>query len=415
LGLVGSPTLRPDGSILLDQGYDRETCLFHYQSRNLNIAEIPDNPSANQVTEALDLLNEAIIDFPFADEASLANALALLITPIVRHAINGNIPLALIDAPQSGTGKTLFSNLVSIIATGDICSFITAPKDKEEWHKKITSMLMEVSPIIIIDNVDDCLNSDALASALTNRNWGDRLLGKNEMINVIQNAIWIANGNNIQLGGDIPRRAIWIRLDPQDSRPWKRDEFRHPDLLEWATNNRGRLIRAILILARAWVTAGKPKFKDVILGSFTQWAETVGGILQYAGVSGFLGNVNKMHETLDEENKQWEAFLLILYRHFRASGVTTAEIGAWIKVSPETLAALPDILAYYMNDINKQSIGFNQKLGILLKRRNGTRFGDSQVRVIATDSDTHRKVTIWKFECGGCGTCGTSNYPEENQ
>ena len=53
---------------------------------------------------ACDALRDPIGDFPFVDDASRANSLALMLTPILRQAIPGPVPLALIDKPKRGTG-----------------------------------------------------------------------------------------------------------------------------------------------------------------------------------------------------------------------------------------------------------------------------------------------------------------------
>ena len=54
-------------------------------------------------------------EFPFADEASRANAMALFITPEIptRDPFLGNIPMGLVDAPQAGSGKSLLVSVVS--------------------------------------------------------------------------------------------------------------------------------------------------------------------------------------------------------------------------------------------------------------------------------------------------------------
>jgi hypothetical protein len=57
------------------------------------------------------------------------------------------------------------------------------------------------------------------------------------------------------------------------------------------TDHRGDLIAALLVLARYWFLNGRPKPKKVrSLGSFETWCNVVGGILELAGVEGFLGN-----------------------------------------------------------------------------------------------------------------------------
>ena len=152
-----------------------------------------------------------------------------MITPLLRHAIGGNVPLAVVNAPQPGTGKTLLCKAVSLIAVGNVDTLTTAPNNSEEWRKKITSVLSRGSLIIILDNIDGRLTSDDLAAALTTETWSDRLLGHNKIVTLPQRSVWIGNGNNITVGGDLPRRSYMINLDAKSSRPWLRDDFQHQD------------------------------------------------------------------------------------------------------------------------------------------------------------------------------------------
>jgi hypothetical protein len=79
-------------------------------------------------------------EFPFVDDASRANALALFITPEIRHAIVGNVPMGLVDAPQAGSGKSLLVSVVSEKTTGSAAAMKPAPiRDDEEWRKTLTA------------------------------------------------------------------------------------------------------------------------------------------------------------------------------------------------------------------------------------------------------------------------------------
>ena len=49
---------------------------------------------------------------------------------------------------------------------------------------------------------------------------------------------------------------------------------------------------------RAWLAAGRPPGKR-ILGSFESWAAVVGGILEHAGVPGFLQDTEQLYEAAD--------------------------------------------------------------------------------------------------------------------
>ena len=59
---------------------------------------------------------------------------------------------------------------------------------------------------------------------------------------------------------------------------------------------------------RAWYTNGKPTADVPTLGSFDEWAETIGSVLAFAGVDGFLGNLEQTQVVQDEDTQQWTAF-----------------------------------------------------------------------------------------------------------
>jgi hypothetical protein len=120
----------------------------------------------------------------------------------------------------------------------------------EELRKAITALLLAGDPIICFDNVTGLLYSPILSAVLTAREWRDRVLGKSETPGIPQRATWIVTGNAIRLGGDLPRRCYQVNLDAKLSQPWTRTGFRHPDLIGWVSENRGRLIAAALTLAR---------------------------------------------------------------------------------------------------------------------------------------------------------------------
>jgi len=78
------------------------------------------------------LLDSLLGDFPFADQASRANALALLLLPFVRPLIDGPTPLHLIEAAKPGTGKGLLADVVHAIATGRPASATAEVGEGEE-------------------------------------------------------------------------------------------------------------------------------------------------------------------------------------------------------------------------------------------------------------------------------------------
>jgi hypothetical protein len=309
VGLISSPVVRPDGSIISQPGHDAATGLY-YTGKTGMALNVPDMPTQDEAVKAAAYIMEEVFgDFPFKEQASRANTLAALLTTLTLPLIGSNIPLGLFDKPQAGTGASLLTEIIAELATGEKANMQTAPDNDEEWRKAITSVLMQGPQIVVIDNVTSALKSSKLSQMLTARTWSDRMLGQTKMLNLPQTAAWFATGNNIQLGGDIARRAYWIRVDALLARPWLRDGFRHPNITEWVKEHRSELLSMLLTMVRAWIVAGKPKGTAPKIGSFVKWSQVIGGILNYAKVEGFLGNAAELYDSADQDIAQWDLFL----------------------------------------------------------------------------------------------------------
>lgn len=310
-GIVECPIIRTDGTIVTEKGYDKNTRLYYAPSEGFVIPDIPLKPTKADVKKSIDLLKEVFIDFPFVDEASRINTVATLLSAVLRPIISGSVPLSLLDKPQAGTGASLIAEVIGKIVTGRSSSMTPAPEDDAAWRKMITSSIMKGRIVNIIDNVESKLYVPSLAVVLTCTVWEDRILGKNEMITLPNRNVWIATGNNIQLGGDLPRRCFWVRMDAGCAKPWQERPvpFKHPDLMEWVESNRGEIIKSILILARSWILAKKPKpLRCPKMGGFESWRDTIGGILEHANEHEFLGNLEQMYLEADTDTPMWEAF-----------------------------------------------------------------------------------------------------------
>src|SRR3712207_1041455 len=135
----------------------------------------------------------------------------------------------------------------------------TEGRDEDEWRKRITAKLATGSPFVLIDNLRPPLDSAAMAAAITATRWEDRLLGVSQIVRLPVRCGWVATGNNPVLSHEMTRRAIRLRLDAQTDQPWRRQEFRHPDLRAWVSENRAPLVWAALVIGQAWNAAGRPR------------------------------------------------------------------------------------------------------------------------------------------------------------
>lgn len=400
-GIAEVPVLRPDGTVLEQPGYDLSTHLLYFPADGLKVPAISRNPSARDVADARELIEEAIGEFPYVDEASRANAFGLLLTPVLRPAIPGLVPMAGIDAPQAGTGKGLLASVVSVIGTGREAGAMSAPCNEDEWRKLITATLCQGSTFIMIDNVDDELRSSSLASALTTPVWKDRILGQSAIVSVSQRATWVANGNNLRLGGDIPRRSYWIRLDAKTARPWKRTGFTHPELIAWVFENRGSLLAALLTIAVSWFVDGKPACTELpVIGGFESWARTIGGILDHTGFldpgtgrTAFLGNSEEMYELADESARQWEGFLQALSEAYPHESFSAKNLAERLGADQVLRDALPDKL-----DNTEKPGSLSRRLGKAFSKRVGTRYGDNNVHLERDGEE--KRATKWRVVVG---------------
>ena len=397
-GIIESPTMRPDGSIIVAEGYDQTTKLYYHPMPGFVLPEIPDRPTKQQAIEALSELREVFRNFPYEDDASRDNGLAPIFTIIARPMINGAVPIALTSSPQQATGKTLHNSVCGLLATGETPEISPAPSDPDEWRKVITTHLAIGHNVIVFDNVVNVLEDASLAAATTAIVWSDRLMGRNDkQIRVPARAVWMAAGNNIRVGGDLVSRCYLIRMDALTSKPQEREGFAHPDLEKWVTDNRTRLIAAALIIARAWVIAGCPEPTCPKM-RHRQWRQVIGGMLEYAGANNFLRNQQKYYETADDDTPIWEAFITKLSETFTGE-TTAAEIYLRFSVAPELAEFVPDDLRAYLGaDDDKRSLGkFTQALGYEFRARNGKRYGDSQVHIKNASKPGEKGKNRWKF------------------
>ena len=391
--IIEAPTLRADGTVLQTPGYDPQSRL--YLVPTVEVPPIPEQPTGDELADALKLIEEPFADFPFADRASRAHAFALLFTALLRHAIPGAVPLVLINAPQARTGKSLLANVVSLIATGREAPMEDAPTAEDEFDKRILAMLMAGRTFCCFDNLERDLKAGALARAITAQFYGGRILGQSEEVQVAVRVTWCGTGNGLTLAGDMPWRVLWINLDAKTYRPAERSGFRHDRLPDWIRENRGRLLWAALTLARGWYNYGCPRPEGIVRwGGFDQWQHIVGGVLQTACVMGFCANLRDTWDEADSDGTTWTVFLEAWLKNVGSGYYTVAEV---IKVAHECeQAGMPEFIAQFPPETVDLKTGRpnSRKLGNILKKRRGQRLDEHGLRIESV-TEPHRKVVAW--------------------
>tara|TARA_R110002049_G_scaffold72490_7_gene187573 strand:- start:156155 stop:158947 length:2793 start_codon:yes stop_codon:yes gene_type:complete len=282
-GIITAPTIRVDGSILQQPGWDAKTGLLFRPS--MKFQPVPEKPSESDAKAAANRLLEVVSDFPFTDEADQSAWLSMVLSMIGRSCVAGCVPMFTITANIRGAGKSLLVDAASIIAYGHTAARTTYTSEDDEMRKRITSIVMEGAPAVLLDNIDRPIGGAAIDAVLTAERWKDRELGQSRNIDLPAKAVWTATGNNLSFRTDVARRVLPIRLDSPEECPEDRTDFAHADLLGWTRENRAKLVTAALTVLRAYFVAGCPKQPDGQFGSFESWSDVIRGSIVWAGLA----------------------------------------------------------------------------------------------------------------------------------
>ncbi len=276
-GVITTPTLRPDGTILSKPGYDEATQLLLLEPPRL--PPIADKPTRDDALAALETLNMLLAEFPFANDASHSAALSVLLTTVARGAL-GAVPMHVTTAPVAGSGKSYIFDVASGLSMGDYAPIITAGRNEEETEKRLVSALLNGQAIISIDNVNGDLGGDLLCQMVERPIVSVRPLGSSKLVKIENRACVFATGNNIHLVGDMTRRVIICSLDPKTERPELRKFLNDPFAMVMA--DRGKYIAAALTICRAYAVARYPSMCRP-LASFEDWSKVIRSAIVWLG------------------------------------------------------------------------------------------------------------------------------------
>jgi hypothetical protein len=405
-----APFVRPDGSICTTPGYDEPTRTILVPDAALEGLEVPERPTEDEVASAVKLImTEWLGDFPFDADADRANVLALVVTPAIRGLVP-KVPMAVVDGLQMGVGKNLLADMLMTVYTGDAARPMNWVDEHEELRKQITSAFRTGQEFFIFDEAHT-IRGAALAQALTAETWQDRILGVSNMAEFPNRVTWVALGNNVQVQGDITRRVYRIALRPTYSNPQDRpaSSFYHPgvsglDLGSWTRKHRRDLMTAILTVVRAWFAAGQPApRKGVSFGSFEAWERIVGGIVETAGLPGFLANLKVWRSESDFDTQYWIGHLGWLWDQFGNRPFKTAEVKAKALADPAAFMAPPKL-----DDPTEKTYG--KALGEAYSRLRGRRYDGYYLDRLG---NVHGHVSQWcVFREGGAEGDDTVTVPD---
>jgi hypothetical protein len=276
-GLTQCPTLRRDGTLLDQPGYDEATGLVLVG--NVPMPTIPARPTREQALRALALLLALLEEFPFVDEESKAVALSMIMTPVLRGAMIV-APMHLVTKPAPGTGGSYLADCATMIATGERCAVESMAPNYGETEKRLIGSALAGFPIIGLDNCRGDIAGDFFCQIVERPLMSLRALGKSDKHRVPNTFTMFANGNNVGVAEDMVRRTIRSGLDANIENPEIRRFNGNP--LAAITRNRGKYIAATLIIPLAHIAAGRPSDRPPLL-SFEDWCGLVRDPLIWLG------------------------------------------------------------------------------------------------------------------------------------
>jgi len=324
-GIISAPTMRPDGTILDQPGYDKATGFVLIS--NIKLGKVGETKA--EAKAALGRLNALLDEFPFVSAASRASALSALMTPVVRAAFP-LAPIHCVRAPSSGSGKSYLCNLVAYLASGARMPVIVKTgKTNDELDKRIGAALIQGSPLICIDNLNesDGFNSNTVAAAVTEHKVELRTLGSNTDVREIDTTgfTFFMNGNNLNFVDDMTRRHIKIELDPDEENPFRKAFKQKPD--ELIARNRAQYLTDVLTICRAYRQCGSPNAKGD--SAFDGWSRLVRSSLIWLGCDDPI-DTQISDEVVDPQKELRIAVFEGIWEHeslrnkFTARGLTTS-------------------------------------------------------------------------------------------
>jgi len=279
--------LAASGAVVSKPGYDAETkCLLRPTTKH---EPIPEAPTREQASAGLRELEGLVADFPFESPAHQAGWLALVLTLVARPALR-QVPMWMIDAAASGSGKTLLADLAAVIAIGAGAARSAWSAYPDEQRKAVLAVLRQAAALCLIDNLPNGgnLGSHVLDNLLSSETYSDRVLGQSATLTLPARTVWCATGNNLAIDGDMQRRVVPVRLASPEDDPSARTGFRLPRIMETAYERRGELLRGALAALRGYCAAGRPPLPSGWRPwghPFDGWSDLVRGTLAWLGAS----------------------------------------------------------------------------------------------------------------------------------
>lgn len=360
-GVTHVPMPRKDGTLITQPGFDRDSGYLYLPT--LDVPPIPDDVRGAPLQWATAYLEYLVAEFRWAGAHDKANFFGMLLTPLLRLLTPPPYKFGIIGAHQPGSGKSLLSSIITTVHGGVFRAEM--PTEGPELEKLLLSILLTTTaPVVLFDNLSGTVRSSHLAGLLTSADYSGRVLGLSHNASVPNNRLWIGNGNNVALGGDMPRRTLWSVIDPGTPDPHlKTFALNIPEFLR---DNRANILRALLIWIEHWRQMGG-QVQSIAGDSYSVWIATVREILSVAGVSGTFDHQDSVQQKTGTDDDGWGELVQFVHAITGGQPWTVKQLLEYCESDLLHTNPLHDRLLEVLPDDLQRKIGHNGRLSMISK------------------------------------------------
>ncbi|WP_157991505.1 hypothetical protein [Caldimonas tepidiphila] len=261
------PFVTPTGRVVTIAGYDAETRVY------LHVP--PDyapriGATREAAREALQTMMAPFLGYRWSAGPHAAAAIAAVLTAVSRPVLP-LAPMVVVDANTYGSGKTKMATALGAILTGAVPAVATwSGPNEEEMRKWLLAEAIQGQTFLCLDNVTGRMDSAVLAGLLTSGRVTGRVLQQSETRAATARALLTITANNVDLGVDLIRRGLVIRIDGGAAPAARRFNF---DPVQVALRDRVRIAEAACTLMAAYFSAGAPAIAKDDAGGFVDWVK----------------------------------------------------------------------------------------------------------------------------------------------
>lgn len=301
---------------LLQPGYDPVSGVMVHGEPVVPIPFVPPCDLSVPLRErAPAILQEMLIDFPFATVIDFVNTLGLILLALLASLFSAvGRAIALLSGNQPGVGKTILANVLGVILDGAIPTVTEFSSSNDELSKRILATIRSrPQSVILIDNAraatGGVIDSTSLEATAVAEMISLRILGSSINHEEPNNFLWVLSMNAMKTTPDLAQRGILIRLEHEGPASLRR--YRHTDLVAFVKEHRTEIIETCYGMVEHWKAQGRPEGQAT--HRFGYMARTIGGILDSCGLPGFLSNhqeaVQSINSTADDLVALFDAVL----------------------------------------------------------------------------------------------------------